>query len=226
LLACSKCKIERRELARGQNPTLKKFVAAAFQIWAPLTVQLDLMDGVATLLDGMTNDDWHALLAYSERPPGIRPSARQRFALGKTKTPETASPRAAAFVMSKVVPKDSYALWKKYLLDYDGDDREVHKAAVRAVLCKCEKMPAHWSSALEVISKAYDAGVSYQVYRPERTRGDLNVPPDVAKQICSEPESYPLWLVSMAESAIAAETGSAAIPVTKIAARDEWFAGT
>jgi hypothetical protein len=53
----------------------------------------------------------------------------------------------------------------------------------------------------------------------------VEIPPGIATQICSTPERFPLWLVNVAEEAIAAETGSAANPVIKIAARDEWFTG-
>jgi len=137
------------------------------------------------------------------------------------------SPRLACLLISRVRPSAARVIRARYLDNYRGDDRAVLEAIVHVVTEHAFKEPSLWAAALPEIAHAYSHNVIYSgIYhrmRGREHRPHLSLSLHDSRHICSEANAYPLQLVSVAEALLATQTGADAIPVGKIAARDEWF---
>ena len=131
------------------------------------------------------------------------------------------SPRLACLLILRASPDTAQLIRHRYLSDYRGNDRAVLAAIVEVVTEHAYDEPQAWGAALPEIAHAY----SHNVVNPGlyRHRRGFDMPLLEARRICADASAYPLLLVSSAEAQVAAQTGADAIPVGKIAARDEWF---
>ncbi|WP_139247846.1 hypothetical protein [Hyphomicrobium sp. CS1GBMeth3] len=208
------------------NDVLTQFVCLCAQRWASQSVISAHSKLLSDLLDGLDANKWHSLihaLEYrnvyrGEKVPG------EKFALGKQLI--EMSPRGVCLFVSKLRPGDQYKTWTRLLQDYDGDDVEIHRMAMRIALSKAESAASAWEAALNVVARAHAVGAIPPPLRSVYANSKSLMPLDIARRVCSIPAHYPLVLVGIAESILAAAAGSQAIPVIKVAARDEWFAET
>jgi hypothetical protein len=104
----------------------------------------------------------------------------------------------------------------------------VLRAIVEVVTDRAFEEPQAWATALPAIAHAYTHDVVYSggfyhrkhlgIHRPNH-----DIPHIEARRICADAGAYPLSLVGTAEAILAAQTRADAIPVGKIAARDDWL---
>jgi hypothetical protein len=176
------------------------------------------------VLDRLSSRDWRLLMSAARYQTfQQRQTKEEHLSSELSDMPNSISPRLACFMMTRLNSAAEIRVWQVYLQDYVGDDLEVLSASMRAAVQHAEEGRGEWVKALPIVRLGYRHGITYPrpIGKDDRSRSALS--PKVAKQICAEPESYPLALVGAAEAVLAAETGAEAIPVGKIAARDEWF---
>jgi hypothetical protein len=131
------------------------------------------------------------------------------------------SPRLASMMMRRLKTGSQKVVWKRYLLDYDGEDGNVWQVCSRLALGEVRSRARSWPEALRVMRRSYEKGFIYHFYEGSHLNSD--VPIDVARGICESPNLYPVGLVGAASVALTTATGSSAVPVAKVAAHGEWF---
>lgn len=201
----------------------RRFVALAIYQCMPTDIVIELAEAISELLSMMPLQSWQTLMmSLSQVSVPIATEARRKKLPLKNQMPSNMSPRLACLLMARCSLSEERKLRELYLSNYDGDDSEILRASVRVLIEHSEKKPEIWAKTLPTIRYAYKHGVNYYRYRDSQD----TIPLSTAKMVCSKPDEFPLGLVAGAASVLAADTGAAAIPVGKVAARDEWFSGS
>lgn len=210
--------------ARGRSDLEVGLVVLAVNRWMPVKAILESSEEVSALLEGLSDGHWRALCAvgWQGAPAGFSIGEKKKREKFSNSLPPKMSPRLASLLIARVPRHIGRRIFDNYLINDVGEDRQVLSAMVNFLISGARRRPDHWSDALPLIKRAYKLGISpTRVWRGDKSDKDIPVPE--ARRICASAECYPLSLVGEAESVLAAQTGAAAIPVGKIAARDEWF---
>lgn len=187
--------------------------------WMPLP-QLVRHSELVEAVDSIPADQWAAL----ERCIGgmrYHFERRQQEVLRRNDIPEGLSARVASAILPRLSSGSRRLLWRHVLKKYDGDSSSVWRAASELAIEEVAQSATAWSEALGVLQRAHQAGADVHYHQ---SRADRNaMPADVARKVCSSPRDYPMGLVGASALVLTSESGSAAIPLGKVAARDEWF---
>jgi hypothetical protein len=205
----------------------QQFTLFALYSSVPIDDILALSSTLGAALDVLPKDEWLGLAGTAALLPRRRLGKRRRPSeqIATTKLPASMSPRLACLLISRTPPGTAQLIRHQYLAGYRGNDRAVLSAIIDVVTEHTYDDSQAWGEALPEIAHAYSRNVlNSGRYAPHRHRKRVrDMPLLEARRICAEAGAYPLVLVSLAESLLAAQTGADAIPVGKIAARDEWF---
>lgn len=216
--------------------SFSRFALLCIFTWMPVADILRSADDLSAKLDSLPTDDW---LALAEAMSGKRvgPQMGRRLAnnpddtgrsagrstLWRSELPPSISVRLAALLVYRLPIMSGHLIWIRYLKDYRGSDVAVLEACTRVVTERAARNSEEWADALPVIAHAYAEGVvSFGLVRHAHGHGEL--PLVEAEHVCSNASHYPLALLASAESALAARAGAAAVPVSKIASDNHWFA--
>ena len=131
-------------------------------------------------------------------------------------------------LISRFDDSSARLIYDRYLVNYMGTDTSVLRAIVGVVSKRTIDEPQTWATALPIIAHAYTHDVVFPTIVHSRKHAGAGperyeLPPAEARRICADAGAYPLSLVGLAEAVLASQTGADAIPVGKIAARDDWF---
>lgn len=131
---------------------------------------------------------------------------------------ETTNSRVYSFIGQRLPLNLKLKLAMIVASDSSAAAPEIQFALETMVRC-CIAKEANWTDVLENIKALYLAGA----FIPIHLRRNFEVPSEVAEKISHEPEAFPLPLVAAADSSLRGDTGSKAIGLQVIAARDRWF---
>jgi hypothetical protein len=211
-------------LAQQASELALPFTLLALHTWMPVKTVLEFSAEISVFVDSLPFTHWRKVVESADflHNLHIRRPSRQYVALKKSDLPDAMSPRLACLLASRVTPATARQLRKRYLADYNGKDPFVLMASATIAIEEALSRANYWARALPVISYAYshDAPPLQIMHMNDLTR---SIPIAEARSICANAHLYPLFLVGYADSTLAARTGAAAIPVGKIAERDEWF---
>jgi hypothetical protein len=217
-----------KELAVTQemNTVNQQFALYALHRLMPVGEILALSTTLSAALDRLPQQQWLPLATNRVFTPWRRRRRQPRQQISTSSLPASMSPRLACLLISRVRPSTARIIRDRYLNSYREHDPAVLEAIVGVVTEHAFTEPAAWAAALPEIAHAYShnvvySGIYHRLTRNHRPR--LDMPSQDSRRICSEAGAYPLPLVSIAEALLATQTGADAIPVGKIAARDEWF---
>jgi len=116
-------------------------------------------------------------------------------------------------------------VFRDRLLDYDGNDPTVLSFCQSTALEALDLKAVEWTDVLEIFSRSYLLGVASGEPRRNnivsRLKSDL--PLEIAKKICSDPDVYPSFLISWAEEAFGKHVTERIVPVGITAKNDRWF---
>jgi hypothetical protein len=195
---------------------------------------IELSDQLGEAINRLPESHWLKLATALSGRQRLRRRARRRDRSTEEKIndsgwPGVMSERLACALL--LLSNESLArrIYDKYLVDYRGRDRAVLRAILEIAVDLSSEEPQRWAAALPVVAHAYANGVSFPRHYFSQKHLEFiepvqGIPYAEARQICAEAGLYPLALVGQAEATLAATTGSEAIPVGKVAVRDEWFA--
>jgi hypothetical protein len=206
------------------------FVLYGLFRWIAIGNLLRLSDALGTALDRIPDKQWRILAGAlaGSRWRGRQQQQRQVYNPKPADLPSSMSNRLASLLLGSLAGTSADLIYTNYLEGYEGSDTRVLQATVEFLTERAFEEPKTWASALPKISHAYMYGVVYPLlyhrHAPVGTgRARIEVPLAEARRICADSNSYPLSLVGLAETALSRKTGVDAIPVGKVAARDEWF---
>jgi hypothetical protein len=136
------------------------------------------------------------------------------------------NPRTVALLSLRANNNTRKLLYSNYLRKYEGSDELILKSCYNMSLGLLSKDYSAWDEVRDVIQRSYAKGVVFEPFTYQRYNRHIasrNIPEDIAMEIVSKPNSYPGFLVAIAEMKIKEKVASAIIPVGQIAIRDKWF---
>jgi hypothetical protein len=214
------------ERANDEGPLMQQFMLLALYRFAAIDVVISLSDLIGHALDNLSRDRWRELADVAVRRWRQRVNRRARSQVKASALPTSMSPRLASLLINQVNSASSRIIFDRFLSGYRNDDRAVLTAIVDTVTRRALNDPEQWSTALPKIAHAYSHNVIFSwpyFFRHPRRSGRPVLPLRDAREICANATIYPLTLVGRAEARLTEQTGEEAIPVGKIAAKDEWF---
>jgi hypothetical protein len=221
-------------IARETNELALRFVLLLLYSLAPLRTIKALSSEISSALDIMNVAEWGELLEAAKS--ALRsPRMTQEIVAKKNEHKlhlygaeldlgSEVSPRLICFLLFRLPSTVGRLFYLRYLSSYRGDDEFILGTCVDMAENLAMKGRYAWAEALPVIAHAYSRGVVRDgVPRFRTPKPYREIPAIEARQICANAVDYPLSLVGAAELTLTAQTGAQAIPVGKIAARDDWF---
>ena len=202
-----------------------QFSLFALHTLMPIPTVLMLCRDISTALDSLPDTNWSDLAAAGTYPLfhyGMRGSPPKPN-VASTDLPSAMSPRLACLLIYRLAPEAGRTIYDRYLAKYKGDDPSILATCIQVVIGQASVEVEAWAKALPIIAYAYKRNV---MMPRSPTRPGYVIPIPEARRICANPIDYPLSLIADAEAVLAAQTGSEAIPVGKIAAMEQWFADT
>jgi hypothetical protein len=212
---------EQLESAAGLEGPVRPFLLMCLHRWAALSVIVALNHQLDQILDELTAPEWANLRSVmpDRKRHNPRRNAPKRSLGIASRLPDKMSLRMMCFVVERLRPDERYAVLQKYWNGCPSGDSYIDESVISIVITHAYSNPTSWEAATAQIALYYERG---RVHFPH-TRSEFPIPSDVARQICTEPARFPLFLVGRAETVLTQEAGAAAIPVIKIAAKDDWF---
>jgi hypothetical protein len=155
----------------------------------------------------------------------LRPS-HQEISLDSSQMNDLLHPRTAVLISLRAKPKTRKLLYSKYLKEYNGSDASILKTCHDMSLEFLSNDYSVWDEVRDVIQRSYVKGVAFEPYAFHRLSREITsrtIPEDIAMEIVSQPNSYPGFLVAIAEMTMKEKVASTVIPVGETAIRDKWF---
>jgi len=196
--------------------------------WGSANCLTSLAPLIGTALAGLSSACWRHLWGSFRECVDISriESAEGQFRIGLDELPASTSERLIVAFGERADPDVAVALYQAHLSRYSGSDYPVlhfaQREAVRLLLTSSENNAVH----LAMLERSYSRGVMMEHF-PFRVRlGEQSSPtlaPDVAEQITSHSDRFPMEMVSLAEALCKERLAGNITPVGTIAQQDHWF---
>ena len=118
------------------------------------------------------------------------------------------------------------SIYLRYLRNYDGSDISILKLCNDMSLELLVNDYSMWDKVRDVIQRSYKKGIvfeTYLFYHFSKEGTHRNIPDKIAEEIVSDPNSYPGFLVAIAEIKLKELVASRVVPVGETAIKDAWF---
>lgn len=210
--------------AKDSNEAL--LAAKSYLAWVDGSTLTETVSNFSKLVDGLDEEDFAAVYATTTAQHGPYPQIDRSKAVAGFSDSDCAAigVRAAALISNILETQDRDTIFTNVLRPYDGFEENIRDSRANSAWHFAHRQTDFWPEALQIIADDYKLGHAFDEVYSEPDRGAL--PLTEAKRIAKDPAAYPLAIVALAERLLTANTGSEAIPVGKIAARDDWFADT
>ena len=177
---------------------------------------------IKSLPDSMWQNVYNSVEAALNLP-GLN---NQEIDLNYDQVNHALNPRAVVLLSLRAKSETRKLLYSNYLRKYEGEDALILKTCYIMSLELLSKDYSAWNEVRDVIQRSYAKGVVFERFTYQRFNRHIasrNIPEDIAMEIVSKPNSYPGFLVAIAEMKIKEKVASTIIPVGQIAIRDKWF---
>lgn len=206
------------------KPERHYLLVTALLTWSSAKFLLACALPIGLIIDDMTESEWQTIATsvgkhrQIERADQSELDAEDGHAL---KTLE--SFRLASLLSIILTDKSRNILFRNYLVHYNGQDPHVLKTVTSLSIQNAWLDETAWPKTLERIKNNYKANILSNFYEYQK-HGDTNtLPLPIAMKICEDPTSYPIAVITVAESIALASIGQAVIPVGQIALSESWF---
>jgi hypothetical protein len=175
-------------------------------------------------LDRLSLNDWDSVLEavmLSRRKKVSTRAAHLR--IGDGNLPAVMSPRLAAALINMLNTRSADRIYDRYLANYSGVDKHILEVSSRVWMHRLESDPAGWGEAVKVFRLAHDHGASNAHFRRLSRGENINIPVDIAEEICADANHYHLDLVSAAQKSLSIQINSKIVAVSDIAKAESWI---
>jgi hypothetical protein len=214
------------ENARTRDDIL--FASLVCLTWAGLDVMEKQAESLNNLVSRMEEEDWYRLDSSLARALMMR---RRSLPLDSKQLPSGLSPRMVAALCIRATRDCTTELCEQYLREYDGFDKVVLQRrldwAVHSIIV--DPSASNWRMNLPILASCHSRGediLGYPLYRKHARDMSTFMPPDVARQILENSDSYPFVLVQAAELSYRQWIASQMPSVAQTAEQEKWFAAT
>ncbi|MCI0915560.1 hypothetical protein JNA64_00090 [Pseudomonas stutzeri] len=207
-------------LAAQENYRSQEFLLLCVKNWMAPEVILSLYSELSSFLDKIPSSrlsrafDAYAVLGnYTHKFPFS--------GVGGVPIVSCGGSRAACLILLRLDPAFRLAFWQSNFASYSGRDALVLEVGAMLLVEHAVSGAAPWQLALGYVRRAYAVGCLVHVI--DNGSKIQNMPLDIAETICSNPISYPLSFVALAEDILKTRAGSEALPVGLVAREQQWI---
>lgn len=210
---------EQLNLATSMDDKYRTFLLLCIKSWMPPDVILELYPEVDRFLDSILAKDFSRLFdTYT-----VLADYNHKYSYsGEEGLPVVScgGSRAACIFLSRLKPAFRLDFWQENFSNYQKEDPFVLEVGAILLIERAIAGEPTWQIGLGYVRRAYAVGCVAHV--PESGTKAQGMPFDIAQEICSDPVSYPLSFVALAESILKTCAGSGAIPVGLVAREQQW----
>lgn len=207
-----------------QNQNNSDLLIRSILKWCSIENIIEHTANISNLFDSLTSDQWSAIASSISYQTFINERNKINFSpLQIDSIPDGISHRFASILIELSNEESRIVLRERHLQNCNSDDTFVLESMVSTITNAAWSDPTYWPKALEAIKSAYNKGLLYSFDPAKIYSDDFRLPLEVAREICSNPEAYPMEIISTAESVLLEEIGQTVIPVGRIASDNQWF---
>jgi hypothetical protein len=213
-----------KQLDNSKSEIDKAIALLILITWAGSKTLGKLILKVDEFVQSLSNSIWKNVYSSVEEALNLLQISYQDISLDSSQI--LLNPRTAVLISLRAKPKTRKLLYSKYLKEYNGSDALILKKCHDMSLELLSNDYSVWDEVRDVIQRSYLKGVVFEPYAFQRLSREITsrtIPEDIAMEIVSQPNSYPGFLVAIAEMKMKEKVASTVIPVGETAIRDKWF---
>ncbi|MBI3173200.1 MAG: NTPase (NACHT family)-like protein [Chloroflexi bacterium] len=215
----------KKQLENAASAEDKALVSLIFSTWVSSTTFIKLIELLDQTVCAFEYYTWGRLyLAVREIMSFIQFTNDRKIDIDIKSLPANISERGILLLSLRI--KDKSRLYLEYLKNYTGNDKFVLDFCQQEIFDLVATRKIDWQFALKTIELSYQKGLIQKGY-PHRIYEGNNIetelPDEIAKEILSRPESFPGFLISLAEGKYRAKVAKSIIPVGEVSLRERWF---
>ncbi|HKO98453.1 MAG TPA: hypothetical protein VJU86_15760 [Pyrinomonadaceae bacterium] len=195
--------------------------------WGSAGTLVGLSEQIASLLGRLTLGNWYRVIRSVESSVfAVHDELRNGLlSFDLSSLPENLTERAATAIGIRAKKEERYAFYKRYLANYQGDDRMTLEFCQEEALDPKNLLSPAWHPNLDLVARSYAEGVisDRSTFRRVAPRHLRRSPIRVAEQIAKNADKFPSYLVAFAEATCRESVAAKIIAVGKIAQKDGWF---
>lgn len=207
----------REQILSVQGGPKEPMVALAAAAWASSKTLVTLSGEMSKLLDSLGPTEWqmvHGTLVQAFFP-GKEDRSRASAISG---LPADVSPRLLVVVARRDESSTVRQLVLDHLSGYAGDDPVVKSSIGNAAMLSLLEDNGCW---VKLKSTLTTRACGSELFIQEQNARNLSE--DIARDICSSAEEYPMSLVSLAQMRLASATGQRAAKLGNVSRSSQWF---
>ncbi|MBU0946890.1 MAG: NACHT domain-containing protein [Proteobacteria bacterium] len=196
--------------------------------WGSSSTLVSLVRSIESFLTQLTQENWYLLMNSVQRTLfSIHQGWRNNpLSFDLSKIPSDLSDRTATAFGIRAKKEAKEFFYHNYFENYEGADHITLEFCQNVILDRSKVRRLSWNPNLELIAKSYAEGiVSFPVtfHHYFQYNDAQSLPKDVAQKIASNPDKYPCYLVTQAETTCKDIVSSNIIPVGTVAEKEGWF---
>jgi hypothetical protein len=189
-------------------------------VWATPRAVLSLAELISPHLEQLDDERWELLYGRLERSNKV-----DKFVIQQSMKValEHCGLRLSVAIALRLPREKALEIAEAKLGDYRGNDRRLLRFDLENVLPLALQSPSKWKTVLPKVRHAYKMDVSINAPFIGRSEQNSNIPPSVAKVICTNAKEYPLHLIEAAQSQLTKQAGSRAKAPGAVSKAEGWF---
>ena len=215
-----------KQLASSKSEMDKAVSLLILTTWASTKTLEKIIIKFDEIAKSLSDSIWENVYNSVEAALNLLPLNNHEIDLNYDQINHLLNPRTVVLLSLRAQSETRKLLYSNYLRKYEGADSLILKTCYNMSLELLSKDYSAWNEVRDVIQRSYAKGVVFEAYTYQRFNRHIasrNIPEDIAMEIVSKPNSYPGFLVAIAEMKIKEKVASTIIPVGQIAIRDKWF---
>ena len=215
-----------KQIERATNEEEVAFTLLILATWAGSKTLAKLVPKIDKLVQKLSDPIWRNLYNSVEETLFLAPSLEHKNFLDVEQMDNSLDSKTAALLSLRVNSRTRKLLYLKYLRNYDGVDASTLKLCNDMSLELLANDYSIWEEVRSVIQRSYSKGVVFEPYIFHRLNREITsqtLPDEIAQEIASNPDTYPGFLVAIAEVKLKEKVASNVVPVGETAKKDRWF---
>ena len=215
-----------KQIEKSKNEVDIATILLILTTWSSSKTLEEMIYKINELIPQLSDLVWKKLYNSVEEALALNQKNTQKISFSVKKIDGVLNVRSAVLISLRATPEIRKSLYSKYIKNYDGSDLPTLKLCQQISLDLLVNDFSMWEEVRNVIQKIYAKGVAFEAYifhRFTREINSKNIPDEIAKEIVSNPSTYPGFLVAIAEMKMKENVASKVVPVGETAIKNKWF---
>ena len=214
-----------KQIERTTSECEISFILLILITWGSRKTLEKMIDKINYLVRDLSETAWKNLYNSTEEALGMT-QMLDHMLIEVNQIPHSLDFKTAALISLRSKLGTRKSIYLRYLRNYDGSDISILKLCNDMSLELLVNDYSMWDEVRDVIQRSYKKGIvfeTYLFYHFSKEGTHRNIPDKIAEEIVSDPNSYPGFLVAIAEIKLKELVASRVVPVGETAIKDAWF---